>query len=56
MRGLRMPDDLYLKIKRIAEKEERSYNQQAVYILKEFVAKYEGENGVIVVDADALYQ
>ena len=30
MRGLRMPDELYLKLRYIASKENRSYNQQAV--------------------------
>ena len=56
MRGLRMPDELYLKLKHIAEKDNRSYNQEAVYILKCFVDNYEKEHGVINVNTDDLYQ
>ena len=56
MRGLRMEDELYLKLKYIATKENRSYNQEAVHILKTFVEHYETEYGVISVDTDALYQ
>ena len=56
MRGLRMEDDLYLKLKEIASRENRSYNQQAIFILKTFVEQYERDNGTISVDADELYQ
>lgn len=56
MRGLRMTDDLYLKLKYIANKENRSYNQEAVYILKLYVEEFEKENGTILVDTDDLYQ
>lgn len=56
MRGLRMPDELYLKLRYIASKENRSYNQQAVYILRAYVEAFEKENGPISVDPDALYQ
>lgn len=56
MRGLRMDDQLYLKLKYIAAKESRSYNQEAVYILKNFVEEYESKNGVINVDTDSLYK
>ncbi len=56
MRGLRMEDELYLKLKYIATKENRSYNQEAVHILKTFVEQYETEHGIISVDTDALYQ
>ncbi len=56
MRGLRMPDDLYLKLKFIAKNENRSYNQQAVYILQKFVTGYEDQNGPISVKTDDLYQ
>lgn len=56
MRGLRMPDDLYLKLKTIAKLENRSYNQQAVHILQNYVAEYEKENGEIIVMPDTLYQ
>lgn len=56
MRGLRMPDELYLKLKYIAKSENRSYNQQAVRILQQFVTEYEKENGTISVSTDDLYQ
>lgn len=56
MRGLRMPDELYLKLKHIAKNESRSYNQQAVHILQQFVAEYEQKNGTISVSTDDLYQ
>ncbi len=56
MRGLRMEDELYLKLKYIAAKESRSYNQEAVHILKTFVEQYEKEHGTISVNTDALYQ
>lgn len=56
MRGLRMEDELYLKLKLIAKKENRSYNQQAVYVLAQFVEQYEKENGPISVQPDDLYQ
>ena len=56
MRGLRIEDELYLKLKWIAKKENRSYNQQAVYILSQFVERYEKENGFISVQTDDLYQ
>ena len=56
MRGLRIEDELYLKLKYIAKKESRSYNQQAVYILGQFVEQYEKANGTISVNSDELYQ
>jgi len=56
MRGLRMDDQLYLKLKYIATKESRSYNQEAVHILKTFVEKYESEHGTIDVNTDELYK
>lgn len=56
MRGLRIEDELYLKLRVIAKKENRSYNQQAVYILSLFVAEYEQQHGPIPVQPDELYQ
>lgn len=56
LRGVRMPDELYLKLRKIAEKENRSFNQEAVYILMRFVESYEKENGAIAVDTESLYQ
>lgn len=56
MRGLRMPDELYLKLRYIASKDNRSYNQEAVYILRKYVEEYEAQNGTIFVNTDDLYQ
>lgn len=56
MRGLRMPDELYLKLREIAKQENRSYNQEALHILQAFVTAYEAEHGEIIVDPDALYR
>lgn len=55
MRGVRMDDELYLKLRAIATKEERSFNQQAVFIFRNFVAEYEAKHGVIEVNTDELY-
>lgn len=56
IRGVRMQDELYLKLRYIAQRENRSYNQEAVYILQKFVEEYERQNGVIQVDPDELYR
>lgn len=56
LRGVRMEVELYLKIKHIAKEENRSYNQQAVYILKQFVEIWEKQNGKITVDENELYE
>lgn len=56
MRGLRLDDELYLKLKAIAAKESRSFNQQAVYVLRSFVKQYESDNGAVPVQPDDLYQ
>lgn len=41
--GLRVPDELYEAIKRLAEKELRSINAQIVTLLKEAVERREKE-------------
>lgn len=56
IRGVRMQDELYLKLRHIAQQEKRSYNQEAVYILQKFVEEYEQQNGIIQVDPDELYR
>lgn len=56
MRGLRMNDELYLKLKYIANTENRSYNQQAVFILMKYVEEFEKNNGKIPINTDDLYQ
>lgn len=51
-----MSDELYLKLKHIAKEENRSYNQEAVFILQKFVDNYEKANGTITVSTDDLYK
>ena len=41
MRGLRIDDGLYNKLCYLAKLENRSFNQEAAYILKRFVAEFE---------------
>lgn len=38
---IRIPEEIWNKIKEISEKEERSMNAQVVYILKKFTEEYE---------------
>ena len=38
---IRIPEDLWDKIKEISESEERSINAQLVYILKKYIEEYE---------------
>lgn len=51
LRGLRIDDDLYNKIVYIAKKEERSFNQEATFILRKFVQDFEEKNGPIAAPA-----
>lgn len=56
LRGVRMDDELYLKLKYIAKVENRSYNQEAVHILQKYVTEYEEQNGTISVSPEDLYK
>ena len=56
LRGVRMNDELYLKLKYIAKIENRSYNQEEVHILQKYVTEYEEQNGVITVSTEDLYK
>ena len=56
LRGVRMEDELYLKLKAIAKTEKRSFNQQALAIFEAFVAQYEKEHGKLQVNMDVLYE
>ena len=56
VRAVRMPDELYLKLRAIAKEENRSYNREAVYILRQYVEAWEREHGVIPVDPSTLYR
>lgn len=38
---IRIPEELWDKLKEISEQEERSINSQMVYILKKFIEEYE---------------
>ena len=38
---IRIPEELWDKIKEISENEERSINSQIVYILKKYIEEYE---------------
>ena len=56
MRSCRLSDDLYLKVKYIADSENRSFNNWLENVLQKIVADYEKENGIISVSPDDLYQ
>lgn len=40
---VRIPEEIWEKIKEISEKEERSMNAQVIYIFKKFIEQYEKE-------------
>lgn len=42
-----MDDELYQKLRCIASRDSRSFNQEAVLILRRYVAAYESEHGEI---------
>lgn len=39
--NIRVPEEIWNKIREISEKEERSINAQLIYILKKFTEEYE---------------
>jgi len=43
--GLRLEEELYEKLKTLANMEGRSLNNLAEYIIRRFVAEYESQNG-----------
>ncbi len=47
LRGLRIDDELYNKICYIGKLNERSFNQQATFFIKQCVEKFEKEHGPI---------
>ena len=55
-RNLRLDDETYLKVKFLADKESRSFNNMVEIVLKNYVANYEQQHGEIKVDTDALYE
>ena len=42
---IRVPDELWDKLKEISEKEERSINAQLIYILKKYIEEYDRVHG-----------
>ena len=56
MRSCRLEDGIYLKVKHIADKQNRSFNNLLEVLLKEYVERYEKENGAIPISPDDLYQ
>lgn len=48
-RGVRLEDELYDKACYIAKLENRSFNQQVVYIIRRFIDEYESQHGKIVI-------
>ena len=47
--GLRLGEKNYEKLRIIAEKENRSFNNLVEYILQRFLDNYESENGEVVI-------
>ena len=45
--GLRIREDLYSKLRVVADSESRSLNNLLEYIAQQYVADYEGRNGHI---------
>ena len=45
--GLRLEEELYEKIKVIAERKKRSRNKMMEYVLEKYVEDYEKQNGAI---------
>lgn len=43
---LRIPEDVKIKINKIADNSERSLNGQIIIILKEYIQTYEKEHGL----------
>lgn len=46
-RGVRIEDTLYDKLRALAVKDNRSFNQEVVYILRLYLDQYENEHGEI---------
>lgn len=49
MRPLRIDEELAAKVTVIADREERSFNSEVAFILKQFVQRYEAQHGPIPV-------
>lgn len=53
---LRLPEDLHLKTKQLAQIEHRSVNAEIEFILEKYISNYESENGTLPINTDELYQ
>lgn len=53
---LRLPEDLHLKTKQLAQIEHRSVNAEIEFILEKYISNYESENGTLSINTDELYQ
>ncbi len=42
--NIRIPEDLWEELRKIAEKEERSINSQLIFIIKKFIEEKEKED------------
>ena len=50
--GLRIDEVTYNKIKVLSQKENRSINNFVEYVIRQYIDKYEKENGVIITSQD----
>lgn len=48
---LRLPDELYNKIKYLAQLERRSMNMEIEFAISQYISSYEKANGIIDVSA-----
>lgn len=48
--ALRLPEDVKLKMSKIADSQERSLNGQIIIALKKYIETYEKEHGSINID------
>ncbi len=44
---MRIDNDIFNKLKQVSKNESRSINKQLEFIVKEYLSKYEKENGII---------
>jgi len=50
MRALRIDEELYSKVCKIADLEKRSFNQECAYVLEKFVREWEAVHGPVPPD------
>lgn len=48
--SIRLKPEIYLKLKCLADNEDRSFNKYAVRILEDYITDYEKEHGTIHLD------